>query len=73
MASLSTGIPRDIPTNVCGWLKVVDDEPFSTRFLYHLISDQWSTMSFDYVMKAHPSYAHYRDRLLNFQRKENHL
>lgn len=50
---------RDAPkysvTNVCGWLKVVDEQSFSTRYLYHLLSDQWSTMTFDYVTKAYPS------------------
>ncbi|RHL25429.1 restriction endonuclease subunit S [Collinsella sp. AF38-3AC] len=47
--------PRYSVTNVCGWLKVLDDQFFNTRFLYHLLSSQWSTMSFDYMTKAHPS------------------
>lgn len=50
---------RDAPkysvTNVCGWLKVLDEQSFSTRFLYYVLSSQWSTMTFDYVTKAHPS------------------
>lgn len=50
---------RDAPkysvTTVCGWLKVLDEQSFSTRFLYYVLSSQWSTMAFDYVTKAHPS------------------
>ena len=42
-------------TNVGGWLKVLDDSAFLTRYLYHVLSAEWSKKTFDYIHKAHPS------------------
>jgi len=42
-------------TNVCGWLKVKDQNILSTRFLYHVLSSAWEAKIFDYSKKAHPS------------------
>ena len=42
-------------TNVCGWLKVADQNILSTRFVFHALSNAWSRKSFDYTKKAHPS------------------
>jgi type I restriction enzyme S subunit len=41
-------------TNVGGWLKV-NDKNISTRYLYHVILNEWCKKTFDYVHKAHPS------------------
>ena len=42
-------------TNVCGWLKVLDNKKINTKFLYYLLINQWSKLIFDYSHKAHPS------------------
>lgn len=42
-------------TNVGGWLKVHKTDVYSTKFLYYLLSNQWTRKVFDYTHKAHPS------------------
>lgn len=42
-------------TNVCGWLKVLDEDKVNPRFLYYSLSSQWESIEFDYTRKAHPS------------------
>jgi len=42
-------------TNVCGWLKVEDQEVLNTRFLFHVLTEAWENKIFDYTKKAHPS------------------
>ena len=42
-------------TNVCGWLKIEDQNILIPRFLYHALSGAWETKIFDYTKKAHPS------------------
>ena len=42
-------------TNVCGWMRVLQPEKLSTRYLYHYLSAAWATKVFDYTKKAHPS------------------
>ena len=42
-------------TNVCGWLKVNQENILRTRFLYYLLFEEWSNKLFDYNHKAHPS------------------
>ena len=41
-------------TNVCGWLRVNDDQ-INTKYLYHTLLNEWHKKVFDYVHKAHPS------------------
>ena len=41
-------------TNVGGWLKVLDSN-LLTKYLYYVLSNEWSKKHFDYVHKAHPS------------------
>jgi len=42
-------------TNVCGWLKVNDENKLNTKFLYYLLFEEWTNINFDYNHKAHPS------------------
>jgi type I restriction enzyme, S subunit len=42
-------------TNVCGWLKVTNTEKVNARYLYFLLSSEWTRKTFDYTHKAHPS------------------
>ena len=41
-------------TNVCGWLRVNDDQ-INAKYLYHTLLNEWHKKVFDYVHKAHPS------------------
>ena len=42
-------------TNVCGWLKVLDEKKIISKYLYYLLIDQWQKLNFNYSHKAHPS------------------
>ena len=42
-------------TNVCGWLKVIDENAFNPKFLFYVLTSQWSKLVFNYTIKAHPS------------------
>lgn len=42
-------------TNVCGWLKVLDENAFNPKFLFYVLTSQWSKLVFNYTIKAHPS------------------
>ena len=42
-------------TNVCGWLKVLDEKRIITKYLYYLLINQWQKLNFNYSHKAHPS------------------
>ena len=42
-------------TNVCGWLKVLDENAFNPKFLFYVLISQWSKLVFNYTIKAHPS------------------
>lgn len=42
-------------TNVCGWLRVLDEQKVSPKYLYYALSNQWETLTYNYVNKAHPS------------------
>jgi type I restriction enzyme S subunit len=42
-------------TNVCGWLKVNDENKLNTKFLYYLLFEEWTNIIYDYNHKAHPS------------------
>ena len=42
-------------TNVCGWLKVLDENTFNPKFLFYVLTSQWSKLVFNYTVKAHPS------------------
>ena len=42
-------------TNVCGWLKVLDANAFSPKFLFYVLTSQWNKLVFNYTVKAHPS------------------
>jgi restriction endonuclease S subunit len=42
-------------TNVCGFLKIRDIEKWDYRFVAALMQEQHRTLSFDWLMKAHPS------------------
>ena len=42
-------------TNVCGWLKVNEENKLNTKFLYYLLFEEWTNIIFDYNHKAHPS------------------
>jgi type I restriction enzyme, S subunit len=42
-------------TNVSGFLRIENIKKFNYRFLYYLLDYQHSSLSFDYVDKAHPS------------------
>jgi type I restriction enzyme S subunit len=42
-------------TNVCGWLKVIDEQRLSTRYLSHVLFHLWSSRVYNYTVKAHPS------------------
>lgn len=41
-------------TNVCGWLKVLDED-INPKFLYYALMVAWKNKVFDYIHKAHPS------------------
>ena len=42
-------------TNVCGWLKVLDEKKIISKYLYYLLINQWQKLNFNYSHKAHPS------------------
>lgn len=42
-------------TNVCGWLKVLNEEKLSTKYLFYVLTNEWVKKVFDYTKKAHPS------------------
>lgn len=42
-------------TNVCGWLKVLDENAFNPKFLFYVLTSEWSKLVFNYTIKAHPS------------------
>lgn len=42
-------------TNVSGWLKVLDPKALSTKYLAHVLFHLWSTKTYNYIVKAHPS------------------
>lgn len=42
-------------TNVCGWLKVLDEKKIISKWLYYLLINQWSKLNYNYSHKAHPS------------------
>lgn len=42
-------------TNVCGFLKIKDIEKWDYRFVAALMQEQHRNLSFDWLMKAHPS------------------
>jgi type I restriction enzyme S subunit len=42
-------------TNVCGWLKVFDQQLVSTRYLYFVLISVWGGRTYNYTVKAHPS------------------
>jgi restriction endonuclease S subunit len=42
-------------TNVCGFLKIKDIEKWDYRFVAALMQEQHRALSFDWLMKAHPS------------------
>ena len=42
-------------TNVCGWMKVLNDQKVSTKYLYYVLINLWSRRTYNYTVKAHPS------------------
>lgn len=42
-------------TNVCGWLKVLQKDKISTKYLFYVLTNEWVKKVFDYTNKAHPS------------------
>lgn len=42
-------------TNVCGWLKVNNDNILNIKYVYYVLYEQWTHLIFDYTLKAHPS------------------
>ena len=42
-------------TNVCGWLKVLQEDKISTKYLFYVLTNEWVKKVFDYNKKAHPS------------------
>lgn len=42
-------------TNVCGWLKVLQKDRLSTKYLFYALTNEWIKKIFDYTKKAHPS------------------
>ena len=47
--------PRYSVTNVCGWLTVDNTGILDIRYLFFVLTNEWSKKVFDYVHKAHPS------------------
>lgn len=41
-------------TNVSGWMKI-DASVLRVKYLYHVLTTQWTQKTFDYTRKAHPS------------------
>lgn len=42
-------------TNVCGWLKVLNEETLNPKYLYYVLISGWGTRTYNYTVKAHPS------------------
>ena len=42
-------------TNVCGWLKILDESKIDTKYLFYVLDNAWLSKTFDYTAKAHPS------------------
>jgi type I restriction enzyme S subunit len=42
-------------TNVCGWIKVINESLLSCKYLYYALLNEWSKKHYDYSHKAHPS------------------
>lgn len=42
-------------TNVCGWLKINNNDRLNTKFVYYCLYSQWTKLNFNYSHKAHPS------------------
>jgi type I restriction enzyme, S subunit len=42
-------------TNVAGWLKILDPEVLSAKYLANVLIHLWATKTYNYTVKAHPS------------------
>ena len=42
-------------TNVCGWLRVIDEYQIDIRYLYYVLINEWQGKEYNYTHKAHPS------------------
>ena len=42
-------------TNVCGWIKNLNNKLLFTKYLFYTLENQWSSKEFNYTKKAHPS------------------
>ena len=42
-------------TNVCGWIKVINESLLSCKYLYYALLNEWTKKHYDYSHKAHPS------------------
>ncbi len=47
--------PKYSITNVSGWLKVQDILLIDTKYLYYILTNEWTKKTYDYNHKAHPS------------------